>query len=219
MVVSRPALLGGTQRKRQSQPQFMFPDLAKEMNFQAGRVLPPSNNTPAQSLFQRDDPFQRNMPGTVSALPGTSSVVDAARGVGSAAETAIGTAVVPNPDQARIDEINNRTGQFGAFQPSGDQLKLIKPVTPLDILENPIGAAAQQLGAAVINNPFISAKGRQALREGRVPQLNDIQPAFYRFSDPVTVQALQGLIASSGPTAPTLEQQDFFTNVFRAPGL
>jgi hypothetical protein len=200
----------------------MFPDIAKEMNFQEGRVLPPSNNTPAQSLFQRDNPFQRNMPGLVSA--GTSSVVDASRqaaapertGINPVSEATGGEFIEPTP----IPTIPP-SGQPGStpFAPSGDQLKLIKPVSPLDIMENPKGAAAQTIGAAVLNNPFISAKGRQALREGRIPQLNDIQPAFYRFTDPATVAALQGLIASSSETGPTLEQQEFFTNVFTAPSL
>lgn len=217
MAVSQPALLGSTQsRKRQQHPQFMFPDLNAQMNFSEGRVVPPSNNAGQQNLFQRDDPFAQKIPGTIAR--GTSSVVDATRGIdpigtdplGGQAGVILAEPVAGQQEPEALDR---------AFTLSGDQAKLTKPVTPLDILENPKGAAAQLLGSTLVNNPFISAKGRQALREGRVPQLNDIQPAFYRFTNPRDIASLQGLIAGSSKTAPTLETQEFFTNVFRAPGL
>ena len=209
MAVSQPALLGATQqRKRTNQPQFMFPQTAQNL---AEGVQRPSNNAAQQSLFQQNDPFAQKIPGTgVAPIRGVSSVVDAVRGTQPVGEPA---AFEPPVEGQQPPEALDR-----AFAPSGDQLKLIKPVTPLDILENPVGAAAQELSGVLVNNPFISAKGRQALREGRIPDLNDIQPAFYRFTNPIHVQALQGLLLSAGQHK-TPESLDFFTNVFTAPSL
>lgn len=213
MAISQPALIGATQKRKQNQqhPQFLFPQ--PEMNFSEGRALPPSNNAQAQSLFQRNDPFARNVPGAgATVAPGVSSVVDASR-FGQAAGVPAET----------VEPIAGQQAPAALDQPvslSGDRLALVKPVRPLDILDNPVGAAAQLLGAALINNPFISAKGRQALREGRLPQPNDIQPAFFRFTPPQHVQELQGLLAAAGPSISLpLQDQAFFQNVFRAPGL
>lgn len=219
MAVSRPALLGSTQNR--ASPQFMFP--SSEMNFERGRFLQPSNNAPAQSLFQRSDPFAQNVPGVgtgASEAPvGVSSVLDVAA---AQAAPIISDPVAQVPSLSTANDLrDDPSTPQGAFRPRSDQLALIKPVTPLDIVTNPKGVAAQTLGAVLINNPFISAKGRQALREGRVPQMNDLQPAFFRFTSPDNVAALQALIqgADAGGSSPTQSTQDFFANVFSAPTL
>ncbi len=221
MPPSRPALLGGTQKR--GQPQFMFP--SAEMNFDQGRFVQSSNNAPAQSLFSRNDPFAQNAPGvglSASEAPaGVSSVLDIAMAQSGQAPLIDPVAAQPVLSTAGDLRDDSSTRQ-GSFQPSGANAALVKPVTALDVLENPIGVAAQKLGAVLINNPFISAKGRQALREGRVPQMNDLQPAFFRFTSPDNIQALQALIAqadSAGGTSPTQSTQDFFANVFTAPTL
>ncbi len=205
----------------------MFP--SSDMNFEKGRFLQPSNNAPAQSLFQRDDPFAQNVPGVGAAADqapaGVSSVLDIAMAQSGQA-AAVPPLIDPVAQQPVLSTFNDprddsSTAQ-GSFAPRGDQLKLIKPVTALDIMTNPIGAAAQTLGAVLINNPFISAKGRQALREGRVPQMNDLQPAFFRFTSPDQIKELQSLITQAdqaGGTSPTQSDQDFFANVFAAPTL
>ncbi len=205
----------------------MFP--SSDMNFEKGRFLQPSNNAPAQSLFQRDDPFAQNTPGVGAAAnqapAGVSSVLDIAiaqAGQASAVPPLVDP-VAQNPVLATSnDPRDDSSTAQGSFRPSGDQAKLIKPVTLLDEATNPIGSTAQKLGAVLINNPFISAKGRQALREGRVPQMNDLQPAFFRFTSPDNIAALQTLIQQAdqtGGTSPTQSTQDFFSNVFTAPTL
>ena len=225
MPPSRPALLGGTQN-RKGQPQFMFP--SSDMNFEKGRFLSPSNNAPAQSLFQRNDPFAQNVPGVgtgASEAPaGVSSVLDVALAQSGAGvvDPIVAQPVVQAPALSTAsDPRDDPTTAAGSFRPTGDQLKLVQPVRALDILENPKGAAAQVLGGVLINNPFISAKGRQALREGRVPQMNDLQPAFFRFTDPTVIAELQQLIAAAQGSgeSPSIRSQEFFSNVFTAPSL
>ena len=222
MPPTRPALLGGTQ-KRKTSPQFMFP--SSEMNFDQGRFVGASNNAAQQSLFSNNDPFAKAVAGvgtsTSEAPAGVSSVLDVAIAQGGA-QAPLVDPVQAAPIPASTDPRDDPSTVHGSFGPSGASAELVKPVTALDIMENPIGAAAQKLGAVFINNPFISAKGRQALREGRVPQMNDLQPAFFRFTSPENVQALQKLISqadSAGGTSPTQSTQDFFSNIFTAPTL
>ncbi len=203
----------------------MFP--SSEMNFDQGRFIGASNNAAQQSLFSNNDPFAKAVAGqgvSASEAPaGVSSVLDVA-----AAQQA--PLVDPRRDAILSDiASSNNDPPFGegfinpsSQQAQGDHAALTKEVTALDIVTNPLGAAAQKLGAALVNNPFISAKGRQALREGRVPQMNDLQPAFFRFTSPDNIQALQGLILQAdqtGGTSPTQSTQDFFSNVFTAPTL
>ena len=202
----------------------MFP--SSDMNFDQGRFLQPSNNTAAQSLFQRNDPFAQNIPGVngEASPAGVSSVLDVAM-------AQQGGAVVGEPTQfdpvAQGPQLNfappdRRDAPGFGSRAEGANAQLVKPVAPVDILTNPIGAEAQKLGAVFLNNPFISPKGRQALREGRVPQMNDLQPAFFRFTSPDNVQALQALIRradSAGGTGPTQSTQEFFANVFANPTL
>ncbi len=197
----------------------MFP--SSDMNFDKGRFLQPSNNVGAQNLFQRDDPFAQNIPGVngEASPAGVSSVLDVA--IAQAGQpTAVGEPVQTAPINFAPPDRRDAPGE--GFRPRGANAELVKPVTALDIVTNPIGAAAQELGAVLVNNPFISPKGRQALREGRVPQMNDLQPAFFRFTSPDNVAALQGLIQqadSAGGTGPTQSTQEFFANIFTAPTL
>ena len=195
----------------------MFP--SPEMNFDQGRFIAPSNNAAQQSLFSKNDPFAQAVAGTGTAAN------QAPAGVSSVLDVAV-QQQAPLVDPVQVAPLNferpDRRDAPGAAGPRGANAELVKPVTALDIMENPIGAAAQKLGAVLLNNPFISAKGRQALREGRVPQMNDLQPAFFRFTSPENVQALQKLISqadSAGGTSPTQSTQDFFANVFTAPTL
>ena len=122
----------------------MFP--SSDMNFDKGRFLQPSNNAGAQSLFQRNDPFAQNIPGVngEASPAGVSSVLDVAM-----AQAGQPTAPLVDPvGQAPVlstarDLRDDPSTVQGSFGPSGANAALVKPVTALDIMENPIGAAAQ----------------------------------------------------------------------------
>ncbi len=199
----------------------MFP--SPEMNFDQGRFIAPSNNAAQQSLFSKNDPFAQAVAGTGTAAnqapAGVSSVLDVA------VQQQQAQAPLIDPIQAgplNLAPPDRRDAPGEGSRARGANAELVKPVTALDIMENPLGAAAQKLGAVLVNNPFISPKGRQALREGRVPQMNDLQPAFFRFTSPDNVQALQRLIQqadAAGGTSPTESTQEFFANIFTAPTL
>ena len=87
--------------------------------------------------------------------------------------------------------------------------------SPKEDKNNPLAEAAKLLNGAVQGNPFIDAAGKKALQAGRLPLFNQINPAFYRYTSPVILQALQGLWQSGGIRP---EEQEFFANIFRPAG-
>ncbi len=129
MAVSQPALLGATQtRKKQKNPQFMFPDVGGQTNFQGGLAQQPSNNAAQQNLFNRNDPFASATPGLIPGR-GISSVVDTA--AAGAAGTVLGEETVGDPVQfvPPIEGQQSPSQLDRDFVLSGDRAALTKPVT------------------------------------------------------------------------------------------
>lgn len=79
-----------------------------------------------------------------------------------------------------------------------------------------LAAAARLLGGATATNPFIDPAGRERLQGGLLPELNAINPAFYRYTSPLITQAMQGLFQSGGVP---LAHQRFLQEMFRPPGI
>ena len=63
---------------------------------------------------------------------------------------------------------------------------------------SPTEQAAQLLFGAVRNNPFITPEGRTNLEQGLAPLLNQINPAFWRYTSPTIIKSLESLFRSLG---------------------
>ena len=63
---------------------------------------------------------------------------------------------------------------------------------------SPTEQAAQLLFGAVRNNPFITPEGRANLEQGLAPLLNQINPAFWRYTSPTIIKSLESLFRSLG---------------------
>ncbi len=105
-----------------------------------------------------------------------------------------------------------QTGTIGAdprlLQGSG----IAPPISPGAYVSD----AARLFGGAVSNNPFISQAARTGFGEGQIPGMNQISPAFFRYTTPSIAQSLLGLFESIGrPRADTL----FTIDRFRPPGI
>lgn len=95
-------------------------------------------------------------------------------------------------------------------------LASIQPIAPTISPGSYVADAARLLGGAVGNNPFISQAARTGLSEGGVPALNQISPAFFRYTTPSISQALLGLFESIGRPR---EDSLFTVNQFRPPSI
>ncbi|KKN40290.1 hypothetical protein LCGC14_0735000 [marine sediment metagenome] len=71
------------------------------------------------------------------------------------------------------------------------------------------GEVAKLLATDVQNNPFISPEGLGQLQRGLAPLLNQIDPAFFRHTNPIIVQSMLGLLQSLGvrPESVAFQQQ------------
>ena len=177
---------------------FLFP--RPNPNFSAGRYMPPSKNTGAQpTMFQRSDPYARNMPQTArQALAATPGVP--AYGVSQVA------ALAGQPMAA-----------YGAQPaPAAPAAPPVAPAGTPAVGGNPLANAAQLFGGSVAGNPFIAQGGQQRLQQGLLPDLNQINPAFWRYTSPVIQQALQGLYRSAGVRP---EELEFTAQQWRPMGL
>lgn len=212
----------------------LFPNPA--MNFTAGRYLPPSNNVAAQpSLFQRADPYARNQPFSVrQALGGTvpgAAPSTVANGAGQPQAQGQGTIPGDIPIQSQIQRILMEDAGLippatGAPESTSlDALLLMQKYqteqeqganTPI-VGQSDLAAAAKLVLEGVQGNPFITPAGKKALASGAVPQFNQINPAFYRYTTPSVVQALMGLYPMTGLFGP--EDPAFMANIFRPRGL
>ncbi len=63
---------------------------------------------------------------------------------------------------------------------------------------SPTEQAAQLLFGAVSGNPFITSEGRANLEQGLAPLLYQFNPAFWRYTSPTIIRALEGLFQSLG---------------------
>lgn len=80
----------------------------------------------------------------------------------------------------------------------------------------PLADAARLFSGALGSNPFIDPTGRARLGKGYLPDLNMINPAFWRYTSPVQQQSLQGLyLAARVP----LDEQNFYRSMWRPLGL
>lgn len=215
------------------------------MNFTAGRYMPPSNNTAAQpSLFQRSDPYARNQPFSVrqalgEGIPGASPSL-LANGTAPGPQTAGGAGgAIPGdiPIGSQVERILQASaglapGPTGEPAPTAlDALRLLQeqkfgidpstPVSPTDgaptVAASDLALAAKKVFEGTEGNPFITPEGRKALERGGVPAFNQINPAFYRYSSPTLVQALQALYPMTQLFGP--QDASFFANLFRPRGL
>lgn len=58
--------------------------------------------------------------------------------------------------------------------------------------------AARLLGGAVANNPFLTRPARTGLSAGNIPPINQIDPAFWKYTTPSVSKSLLGLFESVG---------------------
>ncbi len=219
----------------------LFPN--PQMNFTAGRYMPPSNNTAAQpSLFQRGDPYARNQPFSVRQALGSG-------GIPGASPSLLANSTAPGPQalggelpgsipiESQVERILGASaglmpGPSGEPTPTSlDALRLLQeqkfgidpstPVSPTDggptVAASDLALAARALQPGVENNPFITPEGKKALARGGVPSFNQINPAFYRYSSPTVVQALQALYPMTQLFGP--QDASFFANLFTPRGL
>lgn len=204
------------------------------MNFQAGRYLPPSNNTAAQpSLFQRSDPYARNQPfSPQQALGGgIPGVAPSTVAQGASPQTQLPGTI---PIESQVERMLGAAaglmpGPTGKPTPTSlDALKLLQehlpppgpppdPGSPVVPNGDILAADARAFLAGQANNPFITPEGKAALKEGSVPAFNQVNPAFYRYSSPTVVQALTGLYNQTGLFGPG--DIPFFVNLFRPRGI
>ena len=83
--------------------------------------------------------------------------------------------------------------------------------------QNPeIANAARLQAMAMRGNPFIDREGLLQMARGFVPNEQQINPAFYRYTSPVIQQALSGLRQSVGYRP---EEQAFTQQAFTPAGL
>ena len=178
----------------------LFP--TSDINFSSGKYKPKSKNTAAQpSLFQRSDPYARNLPQTIrQALATGVQAGSPTTQLPTIQRTTAPTIQSSTPqNEPRLQSVYdpNEAANYTISPPGQVSRPAGQPVNP----NNPnqqVANASRLLMQAMSGNPFITPEGLQRMQRGFAPLENEINPAFYRYTSPVIQQALSGLRQSVG---------------------
>ena len=233
-VIKRTMKYSGMGKKKSTKGgPFLFP--RPNPNFATGRYNPPSKNVAQQEMFQQNNPYASNVMGaTLNAPPvQPGSMMDIYNRYGQQGATVGPLAAATAPVAAAVGSFGAGTSiddiarSYYAGVPNTIPPVLQPPVGPnvptpplpgTPPLQNtgPLADAARLFSGSVAGNPFINAAGQGRLSTGYLPDMNQINPAFWRYTSPVIQQALSGLYQSGGFRP---EDLDFARNIARPLGM